>query len=80
MTDTDLRRVVYEVIMEILPSVSDEQISGDKHLRDLGADSIDRVEIILGLRERLGIDEPLGSFSDLPDIDRLVGFLREVTT
>ncbi|AXH93310.1 acyl carrier protein [Micromonospora aurantiaca] len=78
-SDEAVRRVVHEVITEILPAVPGDRIPGDAHLRDLGADSIDRVEIILTLRERLGVDEPLGSFSDLPDIDHLVAYLCEVT-
>lgn len=78
MSDTTgVRKVVHEVITEILPSVVAEQISGRQHLRDLGADSVDRVEIILGIRERLGVTEPLARFGDLPDIDHLVAFLCE---
>ncbi|MBU8861472.1 MULTISPECIES: acyl carrier protein [unclassified Micromonospora] len=79
VSDEAVRRVVHEVIAEILPAVPGDRISGGAHLRDLGADSIDRVEIILALRERLGVDEPLASFSDLPDIDHLVAYLCEVT-
>ncbi|MER7165759.1 phosphopantetheine-binding protein [Micromonospora sp. NPDC000207] len=80
MTDrSHVRQVVHEVITEILPSVRAEDIDGRQHLKDLGADSVDRVEIILGVRERLGVTEPLASFSDLPDLDHLVAFLTEVT-
>ena len=49
----------------------------DKHLRDLGADSVDRVEIIMLLLERLRPDEPMSSFSAIPDIDALIDFLLE---
>ncbi|MBB5953771.1 polyketide biosynthesis acyl carrier protein [Saccharothrix tamanrassetensis] len=73
-----VRDVVHEVITEILPTVPADRISGRQHLRDLGADSVDRVEIILGVRERLGLAEPLASFSDLRDIDHLVAFLTEL--
>jgi polyketide biosynthesis acyl carrier protein len=64
-----------EVIRSILPTLSPEEITGDKHLRDLGADSVDRVEIILGVTRRLGIDEPMSNFSAVPDIDGLVDHL-----
>ena len=72
-----IERVVREVIAVILPSVPADTIAGDKHLRDLGADSVDRVEIILLILERLHLDEPMTSFSSLPNIDGLVTFLHE---
>lgn len=68
---------VREVIAVILPSVSAGTIAGNQHLRDLGADSVDRVEIILMLLQRLHLDEPMSSFASLPDVDTLVTFLHE---
>jgi polyketide biosynthesis acyl carrier protein len=69
--------VVRETIAVILPSLPADAIAGTKHLRDLGADSVDRVEIVLMLLDRLHLDEPMSSFSRLPDIDALVTFLHE---
>jgi polyketide biosynthesis acyl carrier protein len=68
--------VVREVIRVVLPSVPPEGNIGNKHLRDLGADSVDRVEIIMLLIERLGLDEPMTSFAAVPDIDGLVNLLH----
>jgi polyketide biosynthesis acyl carrier protein len=75
MTRDKVEQAVHEVIGQILPGVT--EISGDKHLRELGADSVDRVEIILGVLDRLGVDEPMSSFSDLPNVGALVDFLWE---
>ena len=72
-----IERVVREVIAVILPSVSADEIAGNKHLRDLGADSVDRVEIILMILDRLHLDEPMSSFSRVPDVDGLVTLLHE---
>jgi polyketide biosynthesis acyl carrier protein len=69
--------VVREVIAVVLPSVPPDAVTGNKHLRDLGADSVDRVEIILMLIDRLGLDEPMSSFSQIPNIDGLVTLLHE---
>ena len=82
MLATDVSRetiaiTVREAITAVLPSLSAEAVAGDKHLRDLGADSVDRVEIILTILDRLGLKEPLSSFSQLPSIDALVDFLDE---
>jgi polyketide biosynthesis acyl carrier protein len=75
MTRDKVEQAVHEVIGQILPGVT--EIPGDKHLRELGADSVDRVEIILGVLDRLGVDEPMSSFSDLPNVGALVDFLWE---
>jgi polyketide biosynthesis acyl carrier protein len=72
-----IERVVREVIAVILPSVPADAIAGNKHLRDLGADSVDRVEIILMLLDRLHLDEPMSTFSQVPDVDGLVTLLHE---
>ncbi|MEU3825478.1 acyl carrier protein [Streptomyces sp. SID486] len=78
-TSTEARQrmtaLVHEVVAQILPGLSADRITGDRHLRDLGADSVDRVEIILGLLQRLGLDTPMSRFSDVPDIDALVDVL-----
>ena len=72
-----VERTVREVIATVLPSVPASAIEGSKHLRDYGADSVDRVEIILMLLERFELDEPMSSFSQLPDVDSLAAFLYE---
>lgn len=71
----DTTRIVHDTISAILPGVPRENIRGDRHLKDLGADSVDRVEILLSLVERLGVSEPMSRFSDVPDIDALVDLL-----
>jgi polyketide biosynthesis acyl carrier protein len=74
----DVARLVQETVVAILPQVPPGQITGDKHLKDLGADSVDRVEIIMALIDALGIQEPMARFSTVPDIDALVDLLVEV--
>lgn len=73
-TREHVESVVHKAIDEILPGV---EIEGRAHLKDLGADSVDRVEIILAVLDRLGVREPLSAFGDVPSIDALVDFLWE---
>lgn len=65
-------RVVRHAIRTILPAVPAAELRGERHLRDLGADSVERVEIILAVIQRLRLDVPMSSFSGLPSIDALV--------
>lgn len=68
-------RTVREIVASILPNLPAENISGDKSLKDHGADSVDRVEIILTIMKRLGVDEPMSNFSNIANIDELVDYL-----
>ncbi|WP_433498359.1 acyl carrier protein [Sphaerimonospora sp. CA-214678] len=75
MTREDMVALVREVVGTILPGVPPDEIRGNRHLKELGADSVDRVEIIAALIDRLGLAEPMSRFADLPDIDALADFL-----
>lgn len=70
-----MENTVKGVIASILPSVGMDNIRGDQHTRDLGADSVDRVEIIVTLLHTLKLELPLASFSPLKDIDALIDCL-----
>ena len=72
-----VRSTVEHVIREILPEFQDRDIPADKHLRELGADSIDRVEIILTLIDRLKLADSMSSFVDIPNVGELILYLEE---
>jgi polyketide biosynthesis acyl carrier protein len=69
--------VVKTVIMEVLPSVKSEQISIEKNLKELGANSIDRMEVVTMSMEELGLKIPLMSFAQVSNIEGLVDVLTE---
>ncbi len=68
-------RIVRAAVSSILPNLPAERVAGDKSLREQGADSVDRVEILLSIMNRLGIDEPMSNFNNIPTIDDLVDYL-----
>ncbi|GAB3555646.1 polyketide biosynthesis acyl carrier protein [Actinopolyspora lacussalsi] len=71
---------VRRVIGEILPGVTESEMTADRHLEQLGADSVDRVEIVLALKDGFGVREPLKSFENVPDLQSLVRFLHTSRT
>jgi polyketide biosynthesis acyl carrier protein len=75
-TRAEVFDVVTDAVVEILPAVDRAAVRPELHLKDLGADSVDRVEIIVTVLEELGIGEPLSSFADLPDIEAMVELLH----
>jgi polyketide biosynthesis acyl carrier protein len=72
-----VRRIVDETIRAILPQLGSAEIPGNAHIKDLGADSVERVEIITGIVDRMGLRTPLARFADIPNVDALVSFLLE---
>lgn len=71
----EITRVVHEVMFSRIPTLRGQTIAGNKSLEDYGADSVDRVEIILAILNRLGARRPLSEFSSLADINEMVDFL-----
>lgn len=74
---SEIELLVHRTILTILPAVRQQEITPDKHLKDLGADSVDRVEIIMSLRDQLAVDEPMAAFSSIPNIGVLIDVLHE---
>ncbi len=74
----EVEAAVHRTILSILPAVRSADITPDKHLKDLGADSVDRVEIIMSLREQFSVNEPMATFSTIPNVGALIEVLREV--
>lgn len=66
---------VYGAITTILPGLDLADIDPGKHLRDLGADSVERIEIILAVIDRLGVHRQLSDFSNIATIAGLIDYL-----
>lgn len=75
MNKEQIENTVRQVILSILPSLTEADIRGDLHTRELGADSVDRVEIVVTILHELGLNLPLADFAPLKDINALVDFL-----
>lgn len=77
MSKEQVFEVVKKVILEVLPEVDAAQISMEKNLRELGANSIDRMEVVTMSMEELELKIPLMSFAKVSDIQGLVEVLSE---
>jgi polyketide biosynthesis acyl carrier protein len=69
--------IVKKNILEVLPHLSPADISMDRSMPDLGANSVDRMEVVTQSMEDLGLKIPLMSFAKVANIDGLVGVLFE---
>ncbi len=69
-------RVVRQVVAQFL-GLAPDAVHDDQDLRAHGADSIDRVEIIVGLKRRFEVTAPLSRFTGIPDLRGLAVFLHQ---
>ena len=75
MTKAEIFEVVKKNALEIL-DVAPDTVTMGKSLSDLGANSVDRVEIVTMTMEDLGLKIPFMSFAGASNIEDLVEILR----
>ncbi len=75
MEKENIFSVVKDAIADVLPDVDSEAISIEQNLKSLGANSIDRTEIVMSSMEKLGIKLPLVSFGGVENIEEMVDVL-----
>ena len=77
MTKTEIFQIIKKNILTVLPSISPDIISADKYLKELGANSIDRMEIVTLTLEDLELKVPLVEIGELKGIQGLIDYLYE---
>jgi polyketide biosynthesis acyl carrier protein len=77
MTKQDVFQAVKKNIYEVLPYLVGKEIAIQSSLKDLGANSIDRVEIVTLSMENLNVKIPPTEFGNVNNIEGLVNLLLE---
>lgn len=77
MTKQKVFEIVKNSILEVLPDLDPGLISIEKQLKDLGANSIDRMEVVTISMEALGLKLPMMTFAQVGNIEGLVDVLVE---
>ena len=79
MTQQDVFHTVKKMTLEVLPFIPADDITIGKSLVDLGANSIDRMEVVTRSMEELGIKVPMIEFGKVKDLQGLVDVLHKFT-
>jgi polyketide biosynthesis acyl carrier protein len=74
-TKAEVLEVVRKNVMEILPDLTPDMVTVERSLSDLGANSVDRMEVVTMSMEDLGLKIALLSFAGVTDIGGLVDVL-----
>lgn len=81
MTDDELRQTFLDVLCEIAPEVDPAEVPADKDLREeLDLDSMDFLNVLVALHERLGVEIPEADASRLTTLDGGIAYLKAKLT
>ncbi|KAF1007420.1 MAG: Polyketide biosynthesis acyl-carrier-protein AcpK [Luteibacter sp.] len=77
MNKDDILELIIKHAREVLPSLDDRALAGTDSLRDLGANSMDRSEIVMMTLETLDIDMPLAETIKASNMGELAALLAD---
>ena len=78
MTSAEIRKTVIEALTRIAPEIDPASIESGASFRDqLDLDSMDFLNFVLAVHERLGLDIPEADYPRLSTLDDAVRYLDE---
>ncbi len=80
MTKDEIYEVIKRNLLEILPGLEAARIAPQKSMKDLGANSIDRVDVIIVSMEALSLKLSLNELGGIENIQGLVDFFYARST
>ena len=76
MTKPEIFAVVREQLLSVIPDLDPDRIVLQMGLRDLGANSVDRADIVMQTLEALQLNVPLHQLASVKNIGELVDALH----
>ena len=78
MSDTaDITKQVKEIVVEHLGVEGDKVVEGANFIDDLGADSLDTVELVMAFEEEFGVEIPDDAAETILTVGDAVKFLEK---
>ncbi len=78
MTPEAIREIAVATLQSIAPEVEGDELIGSKPLRNqVDLDSMDWLNFLIGLHQKLKVDIPEADYAKLVTLDDVVGYLRE---
>lgn len=78
MSKEEILGVVKKHLMDILEDIEEEEIDPDRSMKDLGANSLDIVEVVSCSMRELKVKVPRSELNKLENITQLVDMLHDV--
>jgi len=78
MSDKPIDQRVKDIIVEQLGVKPDQVVPSAKFIEDLGADSLDTVELVMALEEEFGIEVPDEQAEKLQTVGDVIKYVEDV--
>ena len=77
MSDKPIEQRVKDIIVEQLGVKPEQVVPAAKFIEDLGADSLDTVELVMALEEEFGIEVPDEQAEKLQSVGDVIKYVEE---
>lgn len=77
MADESIEEKVKNIIVEQLGVSDDQVVKEAKFIEDLGADSLDTVELVMAFEEEFGIEVPDEDAEKLTQVGEVTSYIEE---
>jgi acyl carrier protein len=75
---TELRNTVFAILQSIAPEIEPAELDAATPLREqIDLDSMDYLNFIVGMHEKLNVEIPENDYQQLVSLDDIVNYLRE---
>ena len=76
LTEDTIRAAYLEELARVAPDIDPASVGADDHLQDdLGLDSMDVLNFVTALHERLGVDVPEADYPEIATLSRAVAYI-----
>lgn len=72
MTKNEIFLALKSNLLDVLPELNEQHITTEQSLKNLGANSLDRAEIIIRTMAKLGLTLPLITLATAQNIDDII--------
>jgi len=76
MANDDIFAVIKKHLIDICPDIDEEKVTPNVSMKDLGASSLDMVEVVSCSMRELGVRVPRQELSSIKDIQGLADLLQ----
>jgi acyl carrier protein len=77
VAEENVEEKVKEIIMEQLSVEKDKVVSEASFINDLGADSLDTVELVMAFEEKFGLEIPDEDAEKITTVQSAISYIRE---
>lgn len=76
MTKEEVFGIIRRNLLEILPDLNVEEIVPTQSMKDLGANSVDRMDVVIQTKEALDLKFPLNELGGIENLQGLTDFFH----